>query len=230
MFSDGMLRTCLIPIAGFLNHSTSPHILHYGRVDSTTNTINFPLSRPCSTGEQCFLSYGSLSSSHLLTFYGFLPQLVNPYDVIPLDIDTAMDEGDEDGELAPEWTSHMVRGTWFSKNHGIFQYGLPFPLLDHMRKARNPLFTATTLMPENLKIELEMLGDLLQTFEVMMESLGDADADDMSNATWDVKLACEFKNLQRRIVSSIVTSCKTGCELLECELQKHLRRSIVVDI
>nr|GMD74267.1 N-lysine methyltransferase SETD6 isoform X2 [Ipomoea batatas] len=182
MFSDGKLRTCLIPIAGFLNHSTSPHILHYGKVDCTTNTIRFPLSRPCSTGEQCFLSYGNFSSSHLLTFYGFLPRLENPYDVIPLDIDTTMDEGFENAEIAPDWTSHMTQ--------------------------------------ENLEIELEILGDLCSTFEAMMESLGDAETDDQDNVRWDVKLAVEFTNLQRRIVSSIVNSCKAGCELLECELQK----------
>ncbi|XP_019182205.1 PREDICTED: uncharacterized protein LOC109177335 [Ipomoea nil] len=220
MFSDRKLRTCLIPIAGFLNHSTSPHILHYGKVDSTTNTIRFPLSRPCSTGEQCFLSYGNFSSSHLLTFYGFLPRLENPYDVIPLDIDTAMDEGFEDAELAPDWTSHMVRGTWFSKNPGVFHYRLPFPLLDHMRRARNPSLKTIALTQENLEIELEILGDLCSTFEAMMESLGDAETDDQDNVRWDVKLAVEFKNLHRRIVSSIVNSCKGGCELLECELQK----------
>nr|GMD81981.1 N-lysine methyltransferase SETD6 isoform X2 [Ipomoea batatas] len=221
MFSDGKLRTCLIPIAGFLNHSTSPHILHYGKVDSTTNTIRFPLSRPCSTGEQCFLSYGNFSSSHLLTFYGFLPRLENPYDVIPLDIDTTMDEGFENADIAPDWTSHMVRGTWFSKNHGVFHYGLPFPLLDHMRRARNPSFKTIALTQENLEIELEILGDLCSTFEAMMESLGDAETDDhCDNVMWDVKLAVEFTNLQRRIVSSIVNSCKAGCELLECELQK----------
>nr|GEW25394.1 muniscin C-terminal mu homology domain-containing protein [Tanacetum cinerariifolium] len=87
MFNDGKLRTCLIPIAGFLNHSKSPHIMHYGRVDSITNSLKFPLSRPCAAGEQCYLSYGNLSSSHLITFYGFLPKGDNPYDVIPLALD-----------------------------------------------------------------------------------------------------------------------------------------------
>ncbi|XP_071715689.1 fructose-bisphosphate aldolase-lysine N-methyltransferase, chloroplastic isoform X2 [Rutidosis leptorrhynchoides] len=85
MFSDGKLRTCLIPIAGFLNHSISPHIMNYGRVDITTDSLKFPLSRPCKTGEQCYLSYGNLSSSHLITFYGFLPKGDNPHDVIPLE-------------------------------------------------------------------------------------------------------------------------------------------------
>ena len=61
-----------------------PHILHYGRVDSATNSLKFPLSRPCNVGEECYLSYGKFSSSHLVTFYGFLPQGENPYDVISL--------------------------------------------------------------------------------------------------------------------------------------------------
>lgn len=61
-----------------------PHVVNYGRVDSATNTINFRLSRPCSAGQECCLSYGNLSTSHLVTFYGFLPQGYNPYDVIPL--------------------------------------------------------------------------------------------------------------------------------------------------
>lgn len=61
-----------------------PHILHFGKIDAATNSLKFCLSRPCSAGEQCFLSYGNFSSSHLITFYGFLPQGNNPYDIIPL--------------------------------------------------------------------------------------------------------------------------------------------------
>lgn len=58
--------------------------MHYGRIDSTTNSLKFPLSRPCNAGEQCFLSYGNFSSSHLVTFYGFFTQGDNPHDVISL--------------------------------------------------------------------------------------------------------------------------------------------------
>ncbi|KAI5414961.1 hypothetical protein KIW84_040423 [Lathyrus oleraceus] len=84
MYSDGKLRTCLIPLAGFLNHSLHPHIMHYGKVDPSTNSLKFCLSRPCRSGVECCLSYGNFSSSHFITFYGFLPQGNNPYDVIPL--------------------------------------------------------------------------------------------------------------------------------------------------
>lgn len=63
-----------------------PHIVHYGKVDSASNSLKFSLSRPCNTGEQCCLSYGNFSSSHLITFYGFSPQGDNRYDVIPIGI------------------------------------------------------------------------------------------------------------------------------------------------
>ena len=40
------------------------------------------------------------------------------------------------------------------------------------------------------------------------------------HTNWDVKLALEFKDLQQRIVSSIVTSCNAGRKLVEYELGK----------
>nr|XP_027069744.1 N-lysine methyltransferase setd6-like isoform X2 [Coffea arabica] len=214
MFSDGKLRTCLIPVAGFLNHSTCPHITHYGKVDPLTDSVKFPLSRPCNAGEQCFLTYGNFSSSHLLTFYGFLPRQKNPYDVILLDIDIAQDEDCEDAGRMSD--SHMVRGTWFSRNNGIFNYGLAPPLLDHFRRPRGPI--SRTKTHDSLEIEVEILNDLRSTFEDMMESLGGEELDD--SCSWDVKLAMDFKDLQRRIVSSIITSCDAGCKLLEYELSR----------
>ncbi|KAL0346032.1 UNVERIFIED_CONTAM: hypothetical protein Sradi_4434500, partial [Sesamum radiatum] len=230
IFSDGKLRTCLIPIAGFLNHSICPHIMHYGRIDASTNSLKFPLSRPCHSGEQCFLSYGNFSSSHLLTFYGFLPQGDNPYDIIPLVFTilsrpmSDIDVQDEDPEVGPApcaWSSHMVRGTWLSKNHELFHYGLPHPLLDHLRGARNSALQSSTHTRELLETDLDVLRDLSSTFEAMLENLGDEILDNGERTSWDVKLATEFKNLQRRIVSSILTSCNTGCELLESELGKY---------
>ncbi|KDO46509.1 hypothetical protein CISIN_1g008726mg [Citrus sinensis] len=145
IFADGKLRTCLIPIAGFLNHSLNPHIVHYGRVDSATNSLKFPLSRPCNIGEQCCLSYGNFSTSHLITFYGFSPQGDNRYDVIPIDIDVGQADCFEDCPMS-NWTTHMVRGTWLSKNHNIFNYGLPSPLLDYLRRVRNPMQYEKTLV------------------------------------------------------------------------------------
>lgn len=75
------------PVVMFLLYALSqldPHVVHYGRVDSATNTLKFRLSRPCNAGQECCLSYGNFSSSHLITFYGFVPQGDNLYDVIPL--------------------------------------------------------------------------------------------------------------------------------------------------
>ncbi|XP_047946499.1 uncharacterized protein LOC125192873 isoform X1 [Salvia hispanica] len=221
IFPDGKLRTCLIPVASFLNHSTCPHIMHYGRIDASTNSLKFSLSRTCFSGEQCFLSYGNFSSSHLLTFYGFLPRGDNPYDIIPLDIDAAEDEDSEDGPPASKWSSHMVRGTWLSKNHKIFHYGLPTPLLDHLRRARNPTCQPNTSTHELLEADLDVLGGLSSTFEGMMEALSDENEEDRESAGWDVKLATEFKSLQRKIISSILASCDSGCKMFESELCKQ---------
>ncbi|GMP36511.1 hypothetical protein CsSME_00008620 [Camellia sinensis var. sinensis] len=216
MFTGGKLQTCLVPIAGFLNHSVCPHVLHFGKVDSATNSLKFPLSRPCNAGEQCYLSYGKFSSSHLVTFYGFLPQGDNPYDVIPLELDATITDCSEDNCPLSNWTNHMVRGTWLSKNHGMFHYGLPPPLLDHFRRAQSPMFQNN--IHEKLEIELEVLEDLRSTFEDMLETLGETNLDD--STSWDVQLAMEFKDRQIMIVSSIVTSCYSGCKLVEYELSE----------
>ncbi|KMT14535.1 hypothetical protein BVRB_4g073050 [Beta vulgaris subsp. vulgaris] len=218
MFPDGKLRTCLVPIAGFLNHSVCPHILHYGRVDATTNTLKFPLSRPCKKGEQCYLSYGNLSSSHLLTFYGFIPQPPNPFDVIPLDIEAAPESSSEDVRSASDIT-HMVRGTWLSPNQEIFYYGLPSLLLEHLRSARSPGLRTMTLLKENLEIEKEVLKDLLAIFDNMMDNLGDSALDDRKNENWDVQLAIRYKDLQRDIVSSLTVACHVGRNMVEHELE-----------
>ncbi|CAI0427829.1 unnamed protein product [Linum tenue] len=217
MFADGKLRTCLVPIAGFLNHSLYPHITHYGKVDSATNTLKFPLSRPCLAGEQCCLSYGNLSSSHLITFYGFSPQGDNPYNVIPIDIDAGKADCYDDSP----WTTHMVRGTWFSNNHGIFHYGLPTPLLNYLRKARDHMPNTTTIKKEDMEVDIEVLEDLVTTFNSMMENLGDTTSDYGEDCErWDIKLAVEFKEGQRRIISSILSSCDDGIRLLQTHLQK----------
>ncbi|KAL4589998.1 hypothetical protein LXL04_002915 [Taraxacum kok-saghyz] len=219
MFNDGKLRTCLVPIAGFLNHSITPHIMQYGRVDPTTNFLKFPLSRPCRIGEQCYLSYGNLSSSHLITFYGFLPKGDNPYDVIPLDIDLSeVDSSIEEMNPMCNWSTHMVRGTWLSNNNGIFNYGLPIPLLEHLREARMVLIDSNIPAQEKLQVELEILQDLHSTFDAMMENFAETEPLIREKCDWDVKLALDFKELQKRIISSIVTSCDNGKKLVELEL------------
>ncbi|KAM1282123.1 hypothetical protein ACFX2I_022643 [Malus domestica] len=218
-FPDGKLRTCLIPIAGFLNHSLYPHIVNYGRIDAAANTLKFCLSRSCSAGQECCLSYGDFSSSHLVTFYGFIPQGENPYDVIQLDFGSAQDEF-TDGSSISNWSTHMVRGTWFSENRNIFYYGLPSPLLDFLRSAHSPVLHTKALLPENLKIEIEILENLLSICNDMMDELGDPDLDDRKSTNWDVKLAVEFKDIQRGIVSSVLTSCHCGLKRVKHELSE----------
>ncbi|RHN64751.1 putative [Fructose-bisphosphate aldolase]-lysine N-methyltransferase [Medicago truncatula] len=226
MYSDGKLRTCLIPLAGFLNHSLCPHITHYGKVDPSTNSLKFCLSRSCRSGEECCLSYGNFSSSHFITFYGFLPQGDNPYDVIPLDIDSSDVDSIEDKPVS-NWTTHMVRGTWLSNNHSIFYYGLPSPLLDHLRRSRSTVMQTKTFLQGNLENELEVLGDLKDIFDDMMDSMGEVDLDNRESYTWDEKLAVDCKNLQRRIAHSVSTSCCTGINMLKNELHNCLAEDIV---
>lgn len=226
MYSDGKLRTCLIPLAGFLNHSLCPHVMHYGKVDPATNSLKFCLSRPCRSGEECCLSYGNFSSSHLITFYGFLPQGDNSYDVIPLDIDGSDVDSNEDIPLS-NWTTHMVRGTWLSKDHRIFNYGLPSPLLDHLRRSRSPMLRTKTFLQGSLENELEVLENLKDIFDDMMENMGKIDLDDRENCSWDEKLAMDFKDLQRRIACSVSTSCHTGMDMLKNELCKCMAEDIL---
>lgn len=116
------------------------------------------------------------------------------------------------------WSTHMVRGTWLSKNTGIFNYGLPIPLLENLREARMSMLESNITAQEKLEMELEILEDLQCTFDAMMENLAETEPMDRENCDWDVKLALDFKDLQRRIVSSIVSSCYAGRKLVEQEL------------
>ncbi|KAF8701369.1 hypothetical protein HU200_033700 [Digitaria exilis] len=213
VLSSGKLATCLVPVAGLLNHSVSPHILNYGRVHEATKSLKFPLSRPCDAGEQCFLSYGKHPGSHLVTFYGFLPRGDNPYDVIHLDLDTSVDEEDGTAQsVSTSQTTHMVRGTWLSRSGGFPTYGLPQPLLSHLRAALGcdlDESTAEADMKENDRVVLETL---LSIFNPMLEELPEPEESERESANWDVKLALDYKDLQRRIISSIVISCTSALE------------------
>ncbi|KAJ8470563.1 hypothetical protein OPV22_024906 [Ensete ventricosum] len=226
VFADGKLRTCLVPVAGFLNHSLCPHILHYGRVDPESKSLKFPVSRPCEAGDQCNLSYGSFPSSHLIMFYGFLPKGDNPYDVIPLDFDAPEAEDGGNLPLTDENVSatHMVRGTWLSKGDEAHAYGLPPRLLAHLRAVlktdRAGLASRTSEDGVDRDVERNVLETILSIFEPMLEGICDSDnfdSDnfDRNNSSWDVKLSLDYKDLQRRIISSIVTACNCGLQMLE---------------
>ncbi|XP_077238307.1 SET domain-containing protein isoform X2 [Tasmannia lanceolata] len=222
IFTDGKLRTCLVPIAGFLNHSLCPHILHYGRVDLAEKSLKFRVLRPCKGGEQCYLSYGSFSGSHLVNFYGFLPKGDNPYDVIPLDIDAPCAEDSVNQPKTDEavWSTHMVRGTWLSNSNQLCTYGLPPPLLAHLRRA---LQDDDNILPPNVPgrtainkdNERAVLELLISIFDPMLEGLSGLDDIDRESSSWDIKLALDFKDVQRRIISSVLRSCSAGLRLLD---------------
>lgn len=220
IFTDGRLRTCLVPIAGLLNHSLCPHILRYGRVDPKTKSLKFNVSRPCEAGGQCFLSYGSFPGSHLVTFYGFLPKGENPYDVIPLDFDAPADNctgQSSNGETVR--SSHMVRSTWLSKDVRPHSYGLPAHLLAHLRvvlrgddievDSNDP---SQQISEEN---ERAVLETILSIFSPMMDRLTESEDFDRENSSWDVKLALDYKDKQKRIISSVLASCSAGLHELD---------------
>ncbi|KAM0933786.1 putative methyltransferase chromatin remodeling SET family [Dioscorea sansibarensis] len=212
ILSDGTMKTCLVPIAGLLNHSIRPHIIHYGRVDSTTKSLKFPLSRPCKGGEQCYLSYGSFPGSHFVTFYGFLPKGDNPYDVIPLDIDAPHAE---DKHSTLDWTTHMVRGPWLSKSKEPPLYGLPSRLLSHLYSIiEDDGNQPPPGLSSRVEIERAVIETIISIFNPMMESLSQTDDFDREISNWDVKLALDYKDLQRRILSSILASCTVALQML----------------
>ncbi|GFR47497.1 hypothetical protein Agub_g9226, partial [Astrephomene gubernaculifera] len=70
-FSDGVLRTCLAPLLGLMNHSPLPHVVHFSKVDGKSGGIRVRAFRPCAAGRQLFLSYGPYPNAKLLLFYGF---------------------------------------------------------------------------------------------------------------------------------------------------------------
>ncbi|KAG0475153.1 hypothetical protein HPP92_014839 [Vanilla planifolia] len=220
IFSDGKLRTCLVPIAGLLNHSLWPHIINYGRVDSETKSLKFQVARQCKRGEQCYLSYGSLPGSHLVTFYGFLPNGDNPYDIIPLDFETPEANNSQSLTIETSKMNHMVRGTWFSRSSKPYSYGLPPLLLNHLRSvlASGNMGYLSLHPQEDVSVENEraLFETLMSIFEPMMEVLQDSDDLNCEDLSWDVKLALDYKDLQRRIISSVLSSCATGLETLSC--------------
>uniref|UniRef100_A0A0E0LST5 Rubisco LSMT substrate-binding domain-containing protein n=1 Tax=Oryza punctata TaxID=4537 RepID=A0A0E0LST5_ORYPU len=196
---DELFPMLCIKFPDIFKQDVSPHILNYGRVDKAARSLKFPLSRPCKEGEQCFLSYGKHPGSHLITFYGFLPR-DNPYDVIPLDLDTSVDEEDSSSlSVTTSQTSHMVRGTWLSRLRGPPTYGLPHRLVSHLHAILGCSQNESTSEADIKEDDRMVLETLLSIFTPMLEGLGEPDDFDRENACWDVKLALDYKDLQRRI-------------------------------
>ena len=68
--------------------------------------------------------------------------IVSPSLIIPCptaEIDTPQVHCSENFHLMSDSVTHMVRGTWLSKDHEIFHYGLPTPLMDFLRSAWSPM-------------------------------------------------------------------------------------------
>eukprot|EP00252_Welwitschia_mirabilis_P020546 TRINITY_DN5062_c0_g1_i1.p1 TRINITY_DN5062_c0_g1~~TRINITY_DN5062_c0_g1_i1.p1 ORF type:complete len:320 (-),score=42.52 TRINITY_DN5062_c0_g1_i1:473-1432(-) len=217
IFPDGKLKTCLVPIAGLLNHSIYPHVTHYGRVNNKTESLQLHMSRPCKVGQQCFLSYGSLSNSHLITFYGFLLR-GNPYDTIPIDIGLP-EESDLSG-LTQDGRplSHMVRATWLS-NSKLSKYGLPSRLLAVLRAALAEENIETLAIDTRLNIiskenEALVLETILSALKPMLEAVSEPIELNSDELCWDVKLAVDYRDDQRQLISSIYDSCSLALQEL----------------
>lgn len=74
----------MVPVASLINHSPTPHVVHFSAVDAATQQLQLRCFRPIEPGQQLLLSYGPLSNDHLLVFYGFAVAQ-NPFDTLELD-------------------------------------------------------------------------------------------------------------------------------------------------
>ena len=84
-------QTALMPMACLLNHSAvAPHVVRFSSPDAD-GVLRLRTVRPCAAGSEVTLSYGALSNSQLLLYYGFtVPD--NPCDVVEFQVD---DDGGE---------------------------------------------------------------------------------------------------------------------------------------
>lgn len=214
-YPDGSIKTCLVPMAGILNHGLYPHITHYSKVDSKSQKLVLRAARPCKAGQQCFLHYGSFSNSHLLTFYGFLFHKDNPFDYVPIDID--LSDAPHQITLVEKSNlgfSHMIRGNWFSRSH-LSPFGLPTRLLTLLRIAlmeEQEVKTVCALSWHalvNTENEVKVYEALLSILTPMLDSIGESPSlsEDADTCPWDVKLAATFKTTQRELIQSVCTSC-----------------------
>jgi SET domain len=79
-------KTVMVPFACHVNHSPWPHVVRYGRINPGTNTLDYPAFRPCTKGEQVFISYGPVPNMKLISYYGFAIE-DNPHDLVPMQLD-----------------------------------------------------------------------------------------------------------------------------------------------
>ena len=79
-------KPVMVPFACHVNHSPRPHCVRYGRLTPRTQTLDYPAFRPCSKGQQVYISYGPVPNLKLICFYGFaVPS--NPHDLVMLQLE-----------------------------------------------------------------------------------------------------------------------------------------------
>ncbi|MCO5557929.1 hypothetical protein L7F22_011502 [Adiantum nelumboides] len=207
-YPDGTIKLCLVPFVGLLNHSLYPHVTHYSKVDPESKALILCSARPCIAGQQCFLSYGALSNSHLLMFYGFMLSEKNPFDVVPIDLDLS-DSPDRLKIIQglKLGLSHFIRGSWLKP------FQIPSRLIATLCIAfmDEDEATALPLMLNYEKMSLDSKRKaydfLLSLLSSMLDQLGDSlSAEDMDEYAWDIELATSFKHRQRKLLQSACDS------------------------
>lgn len=220
-FPDSTVRTCLVPMAGLLNHGLYPHVTHYSKVDCVSRALLLRSVRPCKSGQQCFLNYGAFSNSHLLTFYGFILDHKNPFDIVPIDLD--LSDAPDRLALIEKWKlglSHMIRGSWLSTSQ-LSPFGLPTRLLGTLRVAfmDDEEARASFVDPRHEKVntetEIKAYETLLSILSGMLDALGDNTSyEDEDTFHSDVGLAISFRDCQRKLLHSACEACSLALKAL----------------
>ena len=78
----------MVPFACHVNHSPRPHCVRYGRLNPRTQTLDYPAFRPCSKGQQVYISYGPVPNLKLMCYYGFAVPC-NPHDLVMLQLEVS---------------------------------------------------------------------------------------------------------------------------------------------
>lgn len=179
LLPNGKRKRCLVPFAGFFNHSLFPHVMHceWGK-----NTLKFIASRRCSKGAQCYLYYGNMSSHKLILDYGFIPKGINYNDVVG--IISKLSDGYEEEEEDFLWEIHMIRG--LGENGGETRpmkhlHSFLIVTDENVKKCGESWVKPTTRMIHDLK---KVLENRLPSFNFVSDP---SRGKDLSN--WDVKLA-----------------------------------------
>lgn len=199
---DGTLQRCLVPFAGFFNHSLFPHVL---RCDRGASSLKFIASRPCSKGQQCYLSYGNFGRSKLFSHYGFLPEGFNFNDVIRISNDLGLEQF---GPYVPgsRWYHQMVRNECYLPPKLVNHFQTLFSNLDrHLYSIQDKKMSAIRM----LKLHFE--GRLF-----CLNYYGKGSMESNEKLEWDVQLALKYNAIERAIYEKSISACNDalkGCYL-----------------